>query len=219
MSLICACPREGAITSIPNQDCKFRVGQIQRAAFERLYIEDGDENFFPMTGATGAVGQLASWTAKIAATDNTKIQITPEISNPTTTPGEAITFGGGNATANGTTRIIGTNPTTFTGELHEVDQSVIAALKDYMCELDNDLGVYLFVPGNGIVGIERATEPGGSTMGLYPIPIRSLFIGDLTFGGYDGVDMNAIQWEMSPNWSDNLTVVQATFNPLSLRNA
>jgi hypothetical protein len=51
---------------------------------------------------------------------------------------------------------------------------------------------------------------------LYPIPIRSLFIGDKTFGGLEAPDSNAIQWTFLPNYSDNFWICTPTeWNPLT----
>ena len=49
----------------------------------------------------------------------------------------------------------------------------------------------------------------------YPIPIRSLFVGDKTLGGLEAPDSNAIQWQFKPNWSDDLAIVEPAFNPLT----
>ena len=51
---------------------------------------------------------------------------------------------------------------------------------------------------------------------FYPIPIRSLFIGDKNHGGLEEPDSNAISWTFLPNYSDNLAIVAPTdFNPLT----
>jgi hypothetical protein len=51
---------------------------------------------------------------------------------------------------------------------------------------------------------------------FYPIPIRSLFIGDKTHGGLEAPDSNAIQFAFLPNYSDNLSIqVPTDFNPLT----
>ena len=108
--------------------------------------------------------------------------------------------------------IIGREPTAFTGAIRKVPQSIIKVLKELQCESWGDnLGVYLF-DENGAIGALK-----GETVGDYfPIPIRSLFIGDKTLGGLDAPDSNAIQWSFLPNWSDDLSLVAPEdFNPLT----
>ena len=65
---------------------------------------------------------------------------------------------------------------------------------------------------NGAIG---AIEDTGTAGTYYPIPIRSLFIGDKTLGGLEAPDSNAIQWSFLPNWSDDLAIVAPSFNPLT----
>lgn len=213
MARVCSCPRDAAIPTIPNQSCKFSVGQVQKAALQRLRANDGSSNSFPMT-STGAVNLLASWTTLIAADDDTKIQVTPLISNPTFTAGEAQIVGeGGNETPDGAGVIVSTGVSTLTGEFHNIEQAIIKALKDYSCELNDDLGIYLFLPGNRLLAQVIENE-------VYPIPIRNFWVGNFVPGGYAAIDMNMFSLRFWPDWSDDLQVVALDFNPiLDLRNA
>ena len=75
----------------------------------------------------------------------------------------------------------------------------------------NNLGIYLFDENGAIGALQDATTKGT----YYPIPIRSLFIGDKTLGGLEAPDSNAISWSFLPNWSDDLAIVTPEFNPLT----
>lgn len=80
------------------------------------------------------------------------------------------------------------------------------------CESWGDnLGIFIFDENGAIGAIKDATTDGI----YYPIPIRSLFIGDKTLGGLEAPDSNAIQWSFLPNWSDDLAIVAPAFNPLT----
>lgn len=211
---ICKCPAT-ALPNIPNFTCAESFGQIQKVAFQRLYKNTGEKNSF--TTADG-IGEKMSWTPLLSAGDNTKIVISPYIQAPTAEAGAPRTFGGGNETLGGIEEIIGREPTPFTAVMRKMPQSLIKALKDLQCESDSqNLGVYLF-DENGAIGALQDTKTG--TM-CYPIPIRSLFIGDKTLGGFEAHDSNAIQWTFLPNWSDDLVIiVPKDFNPLTdLKNA
>ena len=109
--------------------------------------------------------------------------------------------------------IIGREPTTFTGVMRAIKQSVIKAMKELQCEsIADNLGVYLFDENGNICAVQDQT----TATTFYPIPIRSLFIGDKTFGGLEAPDGNAIQWSFLPNYSDDLAIVSPTdFNPLT----
>lgn len=173
---------------------------------------DGTKNSFTSGSSTG-IDKLAAWTAKMAKTDGEKVVISPYIQAPTQEAGAPRTFGGGNETLGGVEIVIGREPSTFTGVLRAVPQSVIKAMKDLQCEAQGDnLGVFLFDENGAIEAIEDGTTAGT----YYPIPIRSLFIGDKSHGGLEAPDNNAIQWSFLPNYSDDLKIVVPTdFNPLT----
>lgn len=196
--------------NIPVSNCPESFGQIQKVAFQRLYKSNGEKNSF--TTAEG-IGKKASWTTLLSAADDTKIVISPYIQAPTAEAGAARTFGGGNETLGGVEEIVGREPTPFTGVMRKLPQKIIKALKELQCESWGDnLGVYLF-DENGAIG---AIQDAGTTTTYYPIPIRSLFIGDKTLGGYEAPDSNNIQWAFLPNWSDDLAfIVPEDFNPLT----
>lgn len=208
--MICKCPAGTALPDIPVSNCPESFGQIQKVAFQRLYKSSGEKNSFK-TGA--GIEKEASWTSLLSADDDTKIVISPYIQAPTAEAGAARTFGGGNETLGGVEEIVGREPTPFTGVMRKLPQKIIKALKELQCESCGDnLGVYLF-DENGAIG---AIQDAKTATTHYPIPIRSLFIGDKTLGGYEAPDSNNIQWVFLPNWSDDLAIiVPEDFNPLT----
>ena len=94
-----------------------------------------------------------------------------------------------------------------------VPSSIIKAMKALQCEAQADnLGVFLFDENGAIECLKD--ESNAST--FYPIPIRSLFIGDKAHGGLEAPDSNPIQFSFLPNYSDDLTIqVPTNFNPLT----
>lgn len=209
MGVICKCPLGASLPDVPKVTCGQQFGQIQKVIFQRLRSADGEKNSFT---AEAGIAKKASWTALLSADDDTKVVVSPVIQAPTNTPGEPITFGGGNETPNGIEEIVGRNPTTFTAVMRKMPQSVIKALKEMQCESwGHNLGIYL-VDENGAIGALQ--DPTAETT-HYPIPIRSLFIGDLGLGGLETPDNNAIQWAFPGNWSDDLVIIAPEdFNPL-----
>lgn len=195
---------------IPVSNCPESFGQIQKVAFQRLYKSPGEKNSFK---TDAGIEKKASWMPLLAANDDTKIVISPYIQAPTAEAGAARTFGGGNETLGGVEEIVGREPTPFTGVMRKLPQNIIKALKELQCESWGDnLGVYLF-DENGAIG---AIQDAKTAKTHYPIPIRSLFIGDKTLGGYEAPDSNNIQWVFLPNWSDDLAfIVPEDFNPLT----
>lgn len=208
--MICKCPAGTALPDIPVSNCPESFGQIQKVAFQRLYKSTGEKNSFK---TDAGIEKKVSWTPLLSASDDTKIVVSPYIQAPTAEAGAARTFGGGNETLGGVEEIVGREPTPFTGVMRKLPQKIIKALKELQCESWGDsLGVYLF-DENGVIGAIQ--DPKTATI-HYPIPIRSLFIGDKTLGGYEAPDSNSIQWVFLPNWSDDLAIiVPEDFNPLT----
>lgn len=210
MGLICNCPAATAIPSIDKVACGESFGQIQKVAFCRIFSSGSTKNSFT---SAAAIDKLASWSTKLAANDGTKVVVSPYIEAPTSEAGAARTFGGGNETLGGIERIIGREPTPFTGVMRSVPQSVVKQMKELQCEADaGNLGVFLFDENGNIEAIQD--ESVATT--FYPIPVRAFFVGDKSHGGLETPDSNAIQWQFAPNYSDNLKIVTPDdFNPLT----
>ena len=201
---MCSCPAGAALPQIPNASCPQDWGQTQKIIFQRIFKTAGTKNSFTQTTS---IKQLSSWTALFSASDGTKCVITPYVEAPTSDGGDAITFGGGNDTVGGTTKVIGRNPVNMSFVMRQMTQDVIKALKGLQCE--DELGVYL-VNGDGQI-LAVSSKDNEYT----PIPIRSLFISDLKLMGLDNPDENSLSFSFLPNWSDDAKVVTPDFNPLT----
>ena len=189
--------------------CPENFGQIQKVAFVRLQT-GGTKNSFT---SSNDIKLLASWTALMASTTGTKIVVSPYIEAPTTEGGDAITAGGGNDSLGGVQYVVGRNAVTFSSVIRQAPQSIIKAMKPLMCEAEvGNLGVYLFNENGQIAALQDET----TATTYYPIPVRSLFVGDKLLGGLEAHDSNALNWSFTPNWSDQLAIVTPTdFNPLT----
>lgn len=215
--ITCTCPGAASLPFITNVRCGESFGQIQKVAFQRLMDDTTmQRNGWLYTGSSGdgQIEELASWAPFLAANDSTRIVISPYIQAPTSEGGAPRTFGGGNETLGGIEEIIGREPTPFSGVLRRMPQSVIKQLKELQCESWSDnLGVYLFDENGAIECL--AVVDDNQQLHYYPIPIRSLFIGDKTHGGLEAPDSNVIQWSFLPNFSDDLAIITPNFNPLT----
>lgn len=216
MALSCACPAAAALPNIPKFECSEGFGQIQKIAFQRIY-NGATRNSFRELGMPGKIQDLSSWTMNLTANNSTKIVISPFVENPTQDGGDARTYGGGNDTLGGVSKIIGAEPTTLTVQLRDVPQSVIKELKKLMCEAQNgNLGVYLFDDNGRIEALEeQETIDNETIITNFPIPIRALFVGDKIHGGLENPDSNTMSFQFAPNYSDNLAIVTPSFNPLT----
>ena len=123
MSLICSCPANTALTTIPAVTCPENFGQIQKVAFQRLKLADGTRNSFAAaagTPTTPTITLKASWVAAMALSTAGKIVISPFINNPTDGGGDARLTSGGNDDLGGIPSVLGGNPVTFEGSLRSV---------------------------------------------------------------------------------------------------
>ena len=212
---LCRCPLPASLPDIAKDACPVSFGQIQKVAFQRLsQIWMGSKRRLGMAidgDSNGDPHYKTAWTDRIAATDNGKALISPYLQAPATEVGAARTFGGGNETPGGIPIVLGREATSFTAFIRQMSQDKLTLWKQLECE--SDLGVYLFDENGNIGGI---LEPYEGYPTLFPIPIRSLFFGDLTLGGFEGVDSNGVQWSFLPDWSNNLTIITPIdFNPLT----
>lgn len=206
MGLNCGCPAGAHLADLQIADCKESLGQIQKVIIQRRFSSAGVLNKIAATD----IKSKTAMAALAAAADGTKIIISPYIQNPTTTPGEARTFGGGNQTLGGIEIVIGREATSFEGIIYQEKQSTIKTMKEYSCE---DIGVYL-IDENGNIGAIKD----GAKEEYHPIPLRSFFVGDKNLGGYEEPDSNTIKWSFLPNWSDDLEIIKQTdmdYNPLT----
>lgn len=205
MGLNCGCPVGKHLNDLTIDECKESFGQIQKVIFARIFSSTGVKNSLPEATIT----KKATMTPLFAASDGTKLIISPYIQNPTTEPGEARTFGGGNQTLGGIEIVIGREPTTFTGVFYQENQATIKTLKTYSCE---KIGVFL-IDENGNIGAVSEDSTNFS-----PIPVDKFFVGDKNLGGYEEPDSNTISWSFYPNWSDNLVMIKSDtldYNPLT----
>jgi len=201
----CTCPAAQAITCVPNASCPQDFGQIQKLIFQRVFSTGSTKNSLTLANAK----LKANWTPLFAATAGTKAVITPYVEAPTADGGDPITFGGGNDTVGGVTKIVGRNPISMSFALRQYSQDIVKALKALQCE--SALGVYFVNNDGAIMGISDGTN-------FYPIPIMdaTFFVSDLKLNGLDTPDQNDMQFNLLPNWSDSAYIIVGTdFNALT----
>ncbi len=195
----CNCPENESLLEIIAENCGVDLKQIQRVAFQRT---QATASFTPTTILT-----LSVWQALLAATDETKIVITPLIGgDPVIEPGEAITTGGGdNSTLNGIEQLEGVNPSKFSCVFKSLSALVETQIKALKCE--TTLTVYLILQGGRIAC---------ATVGLtaYGFTIQSFFLSDRGNAGFGTKDTFKCSFSLQEGWSENLAIYKPTWNPL-----
>lgn len=196
-SMTYACPT--VLPNVPNMKCEIKFGQIQKVAFQRQGQSFTREE----------ITTKAGWSAFLTSQTASKIVVTPFVEAPTSDGGDERTFGSGNQVLDGIEIIMGINPVKMTFALRHYPQIIIEALK-HLAQF-RDLGVFFFTGDGRIIALKENN--------LYKaIPIRSLFVGDLLFGGLTQPDRNQMSFYFKANYSDHLALIQPEFNPMELMN-
>lgn len=207
-AIICSCPPSAALEEIVAQVCPQNFGQTSRGAIQRK--KNGTVRN-EITIATTNPNLLATWTGLKAATDSTKVVLSPVFTNPETDPGDFTTFGGGNATLGGVEIVVNRNATPFTAEIHSVRQDAIQKLKKIQCE---DVQVYL-IDHQGVMAGEVDDLDTPTVFRGFPIVLNTFFVSDLDLGGLEEPDRNYLQWAFNANYSDFFYMVSGVdFNAL-----
>jgi hypothetical protein len=201
----CNCPESSTLMEIVAENCGVDLKQIQRLGFQR----GGDAFDSAGTPTPFDILLLSAWQAKMTATDDTKIVVTPIIGgDPVIQAGEAITNGGGdNSTLNGVEEISGVNPSPFSCLFKSLSSTVEKQLKALICE--KNLVVYLFLQGGRIAIVKISTTK------KQGFPIQSLFVSDRNNAGYGTKDTVSMRFSFAEGWSSDLEIVKPSFNPLT----
>lgn len=201
MALCTGCTIETEIPDLVASDNKEDWGQIQKLIIQRR-TSAGVTNWIVV--ATDNPELQATWTALFAAADSTKIQITPIIHAPATTPGGQLEFGGGNDTPNGIPEVVGVDPTTFEANFNRLMQKSIKSLKNFDCE---DITIMMV---NHCGHIIADSDDSAAHTQIKGFPVFSWFVGDKNIGGLGTPDNNAFNFKLKGNWSDNAVVIKPT---------
>lgn len=201
----CTCPVGTAIGTITPSTCPFEIKQIQKLIWQRK----------SNTIASLATAKLeATWTALLAATGDTRAQVTPFVYDAILTAGDAVEDGGGdNTTLNGIPIVEDVSPSQFTGFFRNQDQrAVIKVLREYKCE---DLQAYFINRDGNIIG---KYESGGTL--IEGFPITALHISDVHAEGFSQATKNMLSFYMEDGegWSDDMVIIETAFNALELSN-
>lgn len=192
------CPEPDAIPDIADVTCPEDLGQVVRLIIARRGTQ--------LAATVAAAKLLATYTALVAETDETKIVFTPKLLEAVVIPpGEPITQGGDdNSTALGRQIVVGASTIITEGMIRAVNSAVIASMRALRCF---DLG-FAFINEFG----EIAGQMNGLTVEV--IPVHAFFIGDKGNAGKNTQDQAKIRWGMDAGWRDKLVLVKPTdFDP------
>jgi hypothetical protein len=209
-----ACPLPESLESIPETDCPIRWDQVQKIGIRRI------ENRVSLN--TTNILLLATFTPLLTAADDTKLLISPYLTNVVITPGEILSEGGNdNTTLNGVPQLRGLGFTSVTAQLKNASSETADALRALTAETASQPGqtfleVLLFNKDGKI--IDRKVS--GSDTNLEGFPIYNFTVSDVGSEGFNRDNVNNISWQFAPGWSERHQMHTPTdFNPLTLSNS
>lgn len=146
------CLQSAVIAGFVDPNCRVDWGQTWKVAFQKTRT---NTNAFNEMAEADAI-LLATWTALLATTDETRVQMSPKLGNPIMTPGGENTFGGGNLTPGGTLVQLQPSASVFTSALYQQPQiEVVKAMK--ALKNAGELGVF-YINGSGKIVAQKLTQ-------------------------------------------------------------
>lgn len=198
------CPAPSALGAIPATSCPFRMDQIVKLAFQRK------QSAAPFANEA-ALQTQSNWTTLLAASDATKIIVSPFTNNVVVPPSEALTEGGNdNTTIGGVTRLMGGGNIVVTGEIRNISNSAWEALRKLSSESAitagfTNLTAFFFNKDGKIIHNS-----------LSGFEIYNWFIADRGSEGFNKDDVCPFRFEMKYGWSKDLAISTPTFNVLNI---
>jgi hypothetical protein len=214
MGLICSC--ESVLPNLVDVTCPQDLDQIVKIAFQ---LKQSSAPF----DSGDSIDEVNSWNALLAASDATKIVLSPATANVTIPSSEGnFAAEDSNESVNGVGYYLGENIVKVTGEIHSPSQAVIDALDSLSCYSDASLGsskltAFLFL--RRIKGVSRVVAKGTSVAGEYEgFEIFNFRVSSLGSEGYNSKTKYMFSFTMQSDEWKGMEVVNLDFNPLALAN-
>lgn len=208
--MIVNCPLPATLTKIKQPSCPFILDQIVRTAFQRRQAAA------PFATAT-TIQTLSNWDTFLAATDATKIVLSPIFAGGSVPPSEPLTQGGNdNTTFNGIRLYQGEGFVTMSGVFNNLPQETKRDMDLLTQEsLASSVGVsnltIYFFNKNG----EGFANSGKPAAGYWGVPGYNFRISSVGGGGFNQQNTNNWSIDLPGNWSDYLVSFLPTFDPLT----
>lgn len=186
MAGLCECPNPAALETITDFTCPVDFSEISKIVVSR-------KREFQKTGAPPLLEvdiiTFAEWADTLAAVDDTKSVITPEVDDVENAPGDPITE---ELTVRSV--IVGLDPTTFTGFMQGAPGATIVAFKKLACE--KTLFIYFIDNKGDIIYALNGVKPEG-----FKVSNNSFFVQDTELIKRTG-NKNRFGFQLEAGWSD-----------------
>jgi len=198
------CPLPAALTTPPDTTCPVRFDQIIGVALHRIA---GGKAFSAST-----ILASATWTPLLAATDNTKVVLTPAFSG-FTLPTSEVTIEGenDNSTIGGLGIVEGGNVVRPTGMFRNKSAVAMKAIRSYTTESANSSAPRIEAYFINRFGQIIANSDGSG------IPVTNITVSDVSSEGLKKDNMNTFGLSLPYGWSDDVAMFTPSFDILALQ--
>jgi hypothetical protein len=164
-----------------------------------------------------------AWTTKLAASGDSKIELSPALANFVIPPSEKAIIGGNdNTTVEGLPYLVGDNNIEVTFEIHSPSQAVINLMDELSCLSDATLGksnLTVFMMSRFIRGKSFVIGKAGSGADTYVgIPVYNFHISTLGNEGYNSKNKYMGSFTVRPSDMRAIASAPVEFDPFSLAN-
>ena len=202
--MITNCPLPAALTAI-STSCQFNFGQIVRMAFQQRQASApfADE---------AAIQTLSNWTTLKAASDATKVVVSPAFSGFTIPQSEPQKAGGNdNSTIKGLPELFG-NGTVSPSGIYKGLAGALAAELDNLTQfsLPNSVGnttltMYMFNADGYLFYLD----------GFFGIPLYNYIVGTAGTEGLNSKNQTPFSFDLPADWDRLVKVTKPTFDPMT----
>ncbi|MBL7738708.1 MAG: hypothetical protein JNK14_05775 [Chitinophagaceae bacterium] len=207
------CPAPAYLESIPIGACPVRWDQVQKLILRRI---DGRTD---LTKANIILS--ATITPLLTATDDTKIVVSPFMSNVVIPQGEILKEGGNdNTTLNGIPQLRGLGFVNVTAQIRNANSDTVDVMRALTPESalqpgQTNLEVILVNKDGKLIVREQA----GSGSRVEGFPIYNFTVSDVGSAGFAQDNINNIGWDFAPGWSEGHRLLTPTdYAALTLSN-
>jgi hypothetical protein len=198
----CECPENPVLVDIDNVECVENLSALKKFLFQLPGYTFGTDS--------DPIDEKATWDALLAASDATKVSVTPLLVGGDQIPmGEAIT-----SDVDGNQLVDGENNILVTKHLRNVPGTIVAQLKRLACQINARGGVVVFVNDFDKLIAQKVGE--GQHKGIPIIP-GSMYVGSAGAEGRATPNHATIQFNIPSDWRDTIDIVtpEAGFSPLT----
>jgi hypothetical protein len=222
--MIISCPLPAALRPINIADCPFKIDQLVRMVFQRRQptATDADAPFATLAD----IQTLAGWNDFLAATDNTKMVLSPIFANATIPNSEALTTGGNdNTTFNGIRQYNGEGAVTVNGTFYNMasktKEDLMYLPQESLASIIgvSNLTVYLVNRDGQIIADTYPGTPVGGPPPVAPtlyrgIPIYNFRISSVGSAGFNAPNTHQFSFDLPADWDTRIVSIKPTFDPL-----